>query len=205
MRGRPIVPVLLITVLAPFAAAQQPGAPGDFQPVQTPTPAAPAKPKPKPPAAKKPAPAVLEVKAKLLERIGDWAIHVYEGADGRVCFAASAPTDMKPKTAKRTHVIFYVTTWQKEGIQNEVSVRQGYALKANSAAVTAGGQDFLLSTEEDKAYPKTPADEQKLLAAMAAGGPITVKATSAKGTVTTDQYSAEGLTRAVQKMKEACP
>lgn len=203
MGGRWIITALLVTVLAPFAAAQQTRGPAVPEPAQ---PAAPAKPKPKPAPAKKPAPVALEVKAKLLGRVGDWAVHIYEGPDGRVCFAASAPTDMQPKTAKRTHVIFYVTTWPKDGIQNEVSVRQGYAMKAKSSAtVTVGGQDFLLSTDEEKAYPKNPDDERKLLAAMAAGGPITVKATSAKGAVTTDQYSADGLTLAVQKMKEACP
>ena len=40
---------------------------------------------------------------------------------------------MQPKTAKRTPVIFYVTTWQKDGIHKEVSVRQGYAMKPNAA------------------------------------------------------------------------
>jgi hypothetical protein len=205
MGGRSIIPALLITVLAPFAAAQQTGGPA-FQPVQPQDPAAPPKPKPKPAPAKKPAPAVPEAKARLLERVKEWAVYIYEGPDGRVCFAASAPTDMQPRTAKRTHVIFYVTTWQKDGVQNEVSVRQGYAMKAKAGAtVTVGGQDFVLSTEEEKAYPKDPADEQKLLAAMAGGGPMIVKATSAKGTVTTDQYSADGLSLAVQKMKEACP
>ncbi len=203
MGGRTIIAALLVTVLAPFAAAQQTGGPA-FQPVQTQTPAAPPKPKPAP--AKKPAPAIPEVKARLLERVKDWAVYVYEGPDGRVCFAASAPTDMQPRTAKRTHVIFYVTTWQKDRIQNEVSVRQGYAMKAKAVAtVTVGGQDFALSTEEEKAYPKDPADEQKLLAAMAGGGPMIVKATSAKGTATTDQYSADGVSLAFQKMKEACP
>jgi hypothetical protein len=113
---------------------------------------------------------------------------------------------MQPKTAKRTSVIFYVTTWQKDGIHKEVSVRQGYAMKANGAAtVTVGGQNFTLTADDDKAYPKDPADERKLLAAMAGGGPMTVKATSAKGTQTTDQYSLEGVVAAVQKLEETCP
>jgi hypothetical protein len=32
-----------------------------------------------------------------------------------------------------------------------------------------------------------------------------VKATSAKGTQTTDQYSLEGVAAAVQKLEESCP
>ena len=211
MRGGLIIPASLLILLAPCAMAQQVDmqqvAP---QPTQTPKPSAPAKPKPKPVAAapaKKPVPAAApDVKARLLERIKDWTVFIYEGAEGRVCFAASGPTDMQPKTAKRTSVIFYVTTWQKDGIHKEVSVRQGYAMKANGAAtVTVGGQNFTLTADDDKAYPKDPADERKLLAAMAAGGPMTVKATSAKGTQTTDQYSLDGVAAAVQKLEETCP
>jgi len=178
------------------------------EPAQQPKPATKPKPKPVPVAApaKKPAAPAPEVKARLLERIKDWTVFIYEGAEGRVCFAASAPIDMQPKAAKRSPVIFYVTTWQKDGVHKEVSLRQGYAMKANAVAtVTVGGQNFSLSADDDKAYAKDPADERKLLDAMVAGGPMTVKATSAKGTQTTDQYSLEGVAAAVQKLEESCP
>ncbi len=207
MRCGLIIPALMLTVLAPCAVAQR----ADIdqitpQPSQPPKPATPAKPKPAPAPVKKPAPAAPDVKARLLERIKDWTVFIYESSEGRVCFAASAPTDMQPKTAKRTPVIFYVTTWQKDGIHKELSVRQGYAMKANAVAtVTVGGQNFSLSADDDKAYAKDPADERKMLDAMTAGGPMVVKATSAKGTQTTDQYSLEGVAAAVQKLEETCP
>ncbi len=213
MQARVLLSATLIAALAPLAAAQ------DYQTQQQPAPQQPAKPpkppappKPKPAAVKKPGPAAVAApaaaKARLLEKIGDWSVFIYEDASGRVCFAASAPTDMEPKaaTAKRTPVVFYVTAWQKEGVRNEVSVKLGYAMKPKSAAaVTAGGRSFSLPGDDDKAYAKDSADELKLLAAMAGGGSMVVKATSAKGTATTDQYSLEGLTAAVQKAQEACP
>ncbi len=211
MQARLLLLAMFIATLAPLAAAQ------DFQtqqePVQPPKPAA-AAPKPKaavtPAPAKKPGPAFVAVpatpKARLLEKIGDWSVFIYEDASGRVCFAATAPADMQPKTAKRTPVVFYVTAWQKDGIRNEVSVKLGYPIKAKSAAaVTAGGQHFALPAGDDKAYAKDAGEEQKLLAAMAGGGTMVVKATSAKGTATTDQYSLEGASAAVRKMQEACP
>jgi hypothetical protein len=203
MRFRLLVSALLTTALAPLAAAQdagsQQGTPRQAEPARPP-----AKPKPKPSAAaKKPS---TEAKARLLERIKDWNVFIYEGSDGRVCFAATAPTDMQPKTAKRTSVIFYVTTWQKDRVHNEISVKQGYPMKANDAAtVTVGGKNFALTADDDKAYAKDPGEERKLLAAMANGGPMIVKATSAKGTVTTDQYSLDGVSTAVQKLQEVCP
>lgn len=208
MRGGPIVPALLLFLVAPLAEAQQTNteqiAP---QPAQPPKPVAKPKPRPAAAPAKKPVPAAPETaKARVLERIKDWTVFIYEGAEGRICFAASAPTDMQPKTAKRNAVIFYVSTWEKDGVHSEVSVRQGYAMKANATAtVSVGGQNFTLSANEDKAYPKDPADERKLLSAMASDGPMIVKATSAKGTLTTDQYSLEGAAAAMQKLEESCP
>ncbi len=205
MQARLLFCASLLLGLPGPASAQQ------FQTQQEPAPPPmkPAAPKPKPAAVKKPAPAAapaVSVKARLLEKIGDWSVFVYEDTAGRVCFAAAAPAEMQPKAAKRTPVVFYVTTWAKDGVRNEVSVKLGYTIKAKSAAnVTAGGQHFSLPSDDDKAYTKDPADEQKLLAAMAAGGAMVVKATSAKGTVTTDQYSLEGAAAAVQKLQQACP
>ncbi len=175
------------------------------QPAPAPRPA-PVKPKPKPKPVAKPAEPVPELKAKLLERIQDWAVFVYDEAGSKVCFAASHPSDTQPKTLKRTGVVLYITTWQKDGVRNEVSVRQGYAMKANAqAVVTVGKQTFTLTASNDKAFAKDPADERKLLAAMAAGGPLVVKATPLKGAATTDQYSLEGMAAAVQKLQQICP
>lgn len=195
-----LISAFLVTSAVSLAFAQQ-TAP---QPVQRPAAAAP-KPKPAVPA-KKPATATATEKARLLQKIKDWNVFVHDGADGRVCFAASAPTDMQPKAAKRTPVIFYVTTWQKDGVHNEVSVKQGYPVKPNSAAtVTISGQNFALTAEDEKVFAKEAATERKLIAAMSRGGPMIVKATSAKGTVTTDQYSLDGVTEAMQKLQETCP
>jgi hypothetical protein len=207
MHARLVLSALFIAGLAPLAAAQQLQTQQQGAPSGPAKPLKPAAPKPKHVAEKKPAPAVT-VKARLLERIGDWSVFISEDAHGRVCFAAAAPADMQPKAAKRTSVVFYVTTWPKDGVRNQVSVRLGYDIKGSSAAsVTAGGKRFVLAGDDgDKyAYPKDLADEPKLLAAMAAGGPMIVKATSAKGTATTDQYSLDGASAAVQKLQQACP
>jgi hypothetical protein len=207
MQVRLILSALFVASFASLASAQQTQTqppPPASPPAKPPKPAAP---KPKPAAEKKPAPPVT-VKARLLEKIGDWSVFISEDTHGRVCFAAAAPAEMQPKAAKRTPVVFYVTTWPKDGVRNQVSVRLGYDIKGNSAAsVTAGGKRFALAGDDgDKyAYPRDLADEPKLLAAMAAGGPMIVKATSAKGTATTDQYSLEGASAAVQKLQQACP
>ena len=218
MQARLLLSATLMAAFLPAALAQdyetqQQPAPAPLQPAKPPKPPAPPKPKPAAAPVKKPTPVpvvatpAIGPKAKLLEKIGDWSVFIYDEGGGHVCFAASAPTDMQPKTAtsKRTPVVFYVTAWQKDGVRSEVSVKLGYAIKPKSAAaVTAGGRSFSLPADDDKAYAKDTADEQKLLAAMAGGGAMVVKATSAKGTATTDQYSLEGLAAAIQKAQSVC-
>jgi|SRR5271165_1632459 len=207
MQARLLLSVLVLPLLALPGAAQQiqtlPASPAQTTP--QPAKPKPAAPKLKPPVAK---PAALSPtpKARLLEKIGEWSVFAYDDSGSRVCFAAAAPSDMQPKTAKRTPVIFYITTWQKDGVRNEVSVKLGYSLKASSSAtVTAAGKSFSLPADDDKAYTKDAGEERKLLAAMAAGGSMVVKAVSAKGTSTVDQYSLEGAGAAVQKLQEVCP
>ncbi len=209
MKPRLLLWASFIAIFAPLAAAQQIQTEQGIPPSAGQAPKA--KPRPKPAVHKKPAPAAatsheVSVKAHLLQKIKDWSVFIYEDENGRVCFAATPPTEMQPKAVKRSPVIFYVTTWQKDGVRDEVSIKLGYTMKPKSAAiVTAGGQHFTLTSDEDKAYAKDPAEERKLLDAMAAGGAMIVKATSAKGTATTDQFSLEGAAAAVQKLQDACP
>ena len=86
---------------------------------------------------------------------------------------------------------------------------QRQARLSDQAEIGGGGHgwraSFSLPGDDDKAYAKDVADEQKLLAAMAGGGSMVVKATSAKGTATIDQYSLEGLAAALLKAQQACP
>lgn len=145
-------------------------------------------------------------KAKLLEKSGDWTIFVHEGSDGKICFASSLPKDSTPAGANRDPAYFYVTTWQKDGVRNEVSVKLGYPLKdGTTPTIAVGSASFELFPREDKAFIKNPEDERKLVQAMLAGSSMVVKATSARGTDTTDQYSLIGISKAVKKIEEVCP
>lgn len=143
--------------------------------------------------------------AKLLQKYDDWQVFLHETKDEKVCFAASAPKDMEPKTAKRGPVFFYLTTWQKDGVRNEVSVKVGYSIKPDSSPVVVIGTDeFQLYPKDDKAFMRDPGDERKLVDAMRKSANMTVKGTSARGTNTTDQYSLKGLSAALKQLETAC-
>ena len=48
------------------------------------------------------------------------------------------------------------------------------------------------------------ADEQKVVAAMKAGSTMVVQGRSTRGTLTTDEYSLNGITKALEAVTKAC-
>jgi invasion protein IalB len=143
---------------------------------------------------------------KPLQKFNDWQVFVHEAKGERVCFAATQPKDMEPKNVRRGSVFLYLTTWQKDGVRNEISVKIGYPLKPNSEPMAiVGSQKFKLFSKGDKAFMRDPADERKLIEAMKKGSILTLKGTSTRGTNTTDQYSLSGVGAAVASLGAACP
>ncbi len=142
---------------------------------------------------------------KPLQKFDDWQVFVHEAKDEKVCFAASSPKEMEPKNAKRGPVFFYLTTWEKDGVRNEVSVKVGYPFKPDSSpTVLVGTEEFQLYPKDDKAFMRDPAEERKLLDAMRKGTNMTVKGVSSRGTSTTDEYSLKGLSAALKQLDTTC-
>lgn len=144
--------------------------------------------------------------AKLVQKFDNWQVFVHEAKDEKICFAAAQPKSMEPKTAKRGPVFLYLTTWHKDGVRNEVSIKLGYTVKPDSEPLAIIGNDqFKLFPKDDKAFMRDPAEERKLLDAMKKGATLTVKGTSARGTATVDQYSLSGLGAAMTSLTSTCP
>ena len=143
--------------------------------------------------------------AKLLKSFDDWQVFVHEANSEKVCFAASAPKETLPKGVNRGSIFLYLTTWQKDGVHNELSVKIGYTLKPESVpTVAVGSEQFELYAKDDKAFMRDPAEEQKLVDAMRKGASMTIKGTSSRGTDTEDKYSLIGLTAALGHVEQAC-
>ncbi|HKJ60552.1 MAG TPA: hypothetical protein VKA94_00960, partial [Hyphomicrobiales bacterium] len=91
--------------------------------------------------------------AKLLDTFKDWQVFVHEANDEKVCFAASAPKEKAPKGVNRGSVFLYLTTWKKDDVRNEVSIKVGYTFKPESVpVVTVGSDTFELYAKDDKAF-----------------------------------------------------
>lgn len=139
-------------------------------------------------------------------RYGQWIVHQSAGDDPKICFAASQPQTKEPAGANRSAIVFYVSAWPKDGIKSEISIKLGYPIRPDTpVAVEVGTDEFQLFAKDDRAYVADATDELKLIEALKKGNAVVVKATSARGTQTTDTYSLQGITRALQEIASACP
>lgn len=137
---------------------------------------------------------------------GDWIIHQSSGEGPKTCFAATQPKTKEPAGANRAKIVLYVSAWPKDGVKSEVSIKLGYRVKPDTpVAVTVGDAAFQLFADEDRAYVADAAEETKLVEAMKSGSKMVVKATSTRGTETTDTYSINGLGQALEAVASACP
>ena len=143
--------------------------------------------------------------AKFLKQFNDWSSYVRDGDNDKICFAVSQPKDSEPKGANRGQIIFYLTTWKKDNIKNQVSIKIGYPLKDGSkVTATIGADTFAFFVKDDKAFIEKPGDQSLLITAMKKGAKMIIKGTSKRGTLTTDIYSLSGITRALQHVAQSC-
>ncbi|HLK79950.1 MAG TPA: invasion associated locus B family protein [Xanthobacteraceae bacterium] len=189
-------------VFAGAASAQQ-QAPA-AKPAAAPKPAA-----PKAPAAAAPAalPAPGGAQPALLGQYGDWGAYTAAPGGKKICFALAKPasSSTSPPNRPRDPAYMFVSTRPAEKVKDEVSVIFGYGLKPNSDAnIEVAGGGYAMYTQGDGAWLKNAAEEPKLVETMRKGQNLTVKGTSARGTVSTDIYSLKGLSLALDKVAQEC-
>ena len=142
---------------------------------------------------------------QLKETYKDWAVYVNESGSSKTCFAISRPKDMQPKGASRGDVFFYVSSWPKDKVKNEVSIKIGYPLDSETTPSAIIGPDqFNLFSEGDKAFVADEKMEVKLVRAMKKGSTLIVKGRSKRGTTTIDKYSLSGISAALKRVSAEC-
>ncbi len=142
----------------------------------------------------------------LVEHQGAWSLYADTATPKQTCFVASQPQAVEPLGANRGPIYFYVSAWPKDGVKTEPSVKVGYKIdEKKEMTVTIGTDTFKLFAKGERGFVSDPTEELKLIEAMKKGTTAIVKATSARGTATTDTYSLAGLSPALQKLAETCP
>jgi len=215
MKTRIVLAALVGVALASAGAMNSAAQDGEKK---APVKAAPKKEAPKQPekkeAQKKEAPKAEQKKAEqkkttpgtptLIAQFGDWGVYVNKTA--RICFALTQPKDRQPANVKRDPAYFFVTTRPADKLTNEVSIMAGVPLKEDAETiVSAGGSNFSMYVKGAGLWIREPADEAKLLDALAKEKEIALKLTPAKGAVTTDRYSLTGLPQALERVARECP
>jgi hypothetical protein len=140
----------------------------------------------------------------LLEKFQDWSAYAATGSP-KVCFAVAKPKESAPKAVKRGPVFFYISRWPADNVVNEISVKMGYPFAEGAkVTVTVGGGKFDLFTKEEGAFVEKPDMETKLIEAMKMGNTMKIQGKSARGTTTTDTYSLNGLSDALDRAAKEC-
>lgn len=142
----------------------------------------------------------------LVANQGAWSLYADKATPKQVCFVSSQPQAVEPIGANRGPIYFYISAWPKDGVKTEPSVKVGYPINATKdMTITIGTDVFKLFAKGERGFVSDPTEELKLVEAMKKGATAVVRATSTRGTNTTDTYSLSGITNALNKMVETCP
>ena len=140
-----------------------------------------------------------------IETLGAWSLYADSASPHAFCFVTSEPTAKAPEGATREAPRMYISTWPKDGVKAEVSIRAGFPVKANEPATArVGDVTFNLFSSETRLYVKDETAELKLIEAMKKGADLTAEITSERGTKITDTYSLTGLGQALGKLQQTC-
>ncbi len=145
-------------------------------------------------------------KPEQLGSYGDWGAYAAQNSRDKTCYALGQPRDRTPKAKlKDTSAYVFISTRPAENIHNEVAINLGYATKDGSAAsADIDGDSYELITKGTNAWVKDQSREKEFVGALRGGSKLIVKASSAKGTSTTDSYSLKGLSDALARVVQEC-
>lgn len=139
----------------------------------------------------------------------DWAVYVE--SDPSECWAVSAPVetlnsrDGNPVTVRRGEIQLIVFYRPSESVTGQVMFAGGYPFASGSTVeLKVGDTTFQMFTEGEFAWPATPEDDAKFVAAMKRGSNAIVTGRSGRGTVTQDTFSLLGFTAAVEESASRC-
>jgi invasion protein IalB len=139
--------------------------------------------------------------AKALATVGNWEAYVYSDASGKVCYAAARAA--APQDKGRAATAIAITHRPKT--PGEVSLIASYGFKKDTdAEIQIGGMKHTFFTKGGSAWAKDAAADKAIIAAMAKGKEVLVKATPAKGAAFTDTIPLKGFADALAAIDKAC-
>ena len=139
----------------------------------------------------------------------DWS--VFEESSPRECWSVSVPTetvntrDGRVVAANRGEILLMVFFRPEANAAGQVAFTGGYPFRDGSqVTIDISGTEFSMFTDGDWAWPASPADDAKLVAAMKRGAQAIVTGVSSRGTTTKDTFSLLGFTAATEDAEKRC-
>ena len=139
----------------------------------------------------------------------DWSVFVE--SDPNECWAVSAPKetvntrDGSVVTVNRGDIRLIVFYRPSQDVAGQVMFAGGYPFAGGSTvSFEVGETTFQMFTEGETAWPATPEDDARFVAAMKRGAEAVVVGRSSRGTTTTDTFSLLGFTAAVEEAEKRC-
>ena len=140
----------------------------------------------------------------------DWSVFVE--SNPTECWGVSAPKESSltdssgnPTTGRRSDMLLFVFYRPGASVNGQVAFTGGYPFASGSTvSMDIGGTDYELFTEGEWAWPATPDDDAKIVAAMKRGANAILKGRSGRGNITTDTFSLLGFSAAVEEAARRC-
>ncbi|MGR3484227.1 MAG: invasion associated locus B family protein [Paracoccaceae bacterium] len=139
----------------------------------------------------------------------DWS--VFEETSPQECWAVSAPKETvntrggQPVSVRRGEILLMVFNRPGAQVREQVAFTGGYPFAAGSTvSMQVGDTSYDLYTEGEWAWPATPEDDARIVAAMKRGSDAVLTARSGRGTQTQDRFSLLGFTAATEEASRRC-
>lgn len=134
-----------------------------------------------------------------------WDAYSFTEKGAKVCYIVGRPEKSEPGNVKRGRIDAIVTHRPKEKSLNVVNFDVGYPLKPGADAdLEIDGHKFSLFTDKDAAWAQDTATDKAVAEALAKGKRAVLKASSARGTSTSDIYALDGFKEALAAIDKAC-
>ena len=135
----------------------------------------------------------------------DWSVFTRQVDGDLICFAATEAKDKAPKSVNHGDVFFLIATWKSGAATNQPSLMTGYNLKdAPPPTLRVGSDKWEMYVDQNEAFIEAAKDEQALISAMRRGADMRISAVSARGTATSYLISLQGVSAALDRVRDAC-
>jgi hypothetical protein len=140
----------------------------------------------------------------------DWSVFVEDNPTE--CWGVSAPKESKltdsdgnATQGRRGDILLFVFYRPGANVNGQVAFTGGYPFASGSTvSMIISGTTYQLFTEGEWAWPATPEEDAKIVAAMKNGADAVLSGRSGRGNITTDSFSLLGFTAAVEEAAKRC-